>query len=160
DLYNHTFKQDGLKVLVEPPDDGNKEEPLIVRALENSLGQVVRNLIDNALTFSPKGEAASVRLKAVRGDGENEGQAIITVDDDGPGIPPDQLEKIFNRFYTQRPQGSAFGDHSGLGLAICRQIMTAHGGTIMAHNRKDADGQVIGARFTVTLPIHKPRKRK
>ncbi|HHL43073.1 MAG TPA: HAMP domain-containing protein, partial [Hellea balneolensis] len=66
DLYNHTFKQDGLKVLVEPPDDGDEEEPLIVRALENSLGQVIRNLIDNALTFSPKGEAASVRLKAVR----------------------------------------------------------------------------------------------
>ena len=59
---------------------------------------------------------------------------------------------IFNRFYTERPKGERFGTHSGLGLSISKQIVDAHGGTIMAENRKDADGKVLGARFTVRLP--------
>lgn len=68
--------------------------------------------------------------------------------DEGPGIPTENLETIFERFYTQRPSGAAFGSHSGLGLAIARQIVTAHGGHIHASNRSDR----TGARFTVDLP--------
>lgn len=162
ELYNHTFKNEGLKVVtkIEDGQDSEDKAELIVKALENSLGQVLRNLIDNALTFSPKEEGTSVRIIAKRGEGDEDGFAVIYVDDDGPGIPPDQMEKIFNRFYTQRPDGAAFGDHSGLGLAICRQIMKAHGGEISAQNRKGADGEILGARFKLTLPLDTTRKRK
>jgi two-component system sensor histidine kinase ChvG len=79
------------------------------------------------------------------------GEIVIQVDDDGPGIPPENLETIFERFYTSRPKGAAFGGNSGLGLAIARQIVEAHGGRIWADNRS-ADGKVTGARFTVALP--------
>jgi two-component system sensor histidine kinase ChvG len=80
-------------------------------------------------------------------------QAIATVEDDGPGLPAENLETIFERFYTSRPKGAAFGLHSGLGLSIARQIVTAHGGTLHAENRVDPSGQVAGARFVITLPI-------
>ena len=74
------------------------------------------------------------------------------MEDEGPGIPADNLETIFERFYTQRPAGAAFGSHSGLGLAIARQIVAAHGGHVFAENRTGEDGAVEGARFTVSLP--------
>jgi two-component system sensor histidine kinase ChvG len=80
------------------------------------------------------------------------GRVVVTVDDEGPGVPEENLETIFERFYTERPAGAAFGAHSGLGLAIARQIITAHGGRIHAENRIGAGGAVAGARFTVTLP--------
>jgi two-component system sensor histidine kinase ChvG len=76
----------------------------------------------------------------------------VTVDDEGPGVPIENLETIFERFYTARPKGQAFGGHSGLGLSIVRQIVEAHGGRVSAENRLDADGDVLGARFTVVLP--------
>ena len=161
DFYTQTKRETGVDVLAERQEGSDEAEPLIVRALEISLGQVLRNLIDNALTFSPKEGGASVRLSAVRGTDDDEGRAIITVEDDGPGIPKDDIESIFTRFYTQRPEGAAFGNHSGLGLAICRQIMDAHHGTIMAENRTDEKGKNLGARFTLRLPLHsQPRKNK
>ena len=126
------------------------DEPLYIRAYETPFAQVLRNLIDNALTFSPSDGV--VRVKAHREDK----QIIFTVDDDGPGIPPDNLETIFERFYTQRPKGASFGSHSGLGLAICRQIIEAHRGKIHAENRINEDGDVEGARFIVSLPRQRP----
>jgi two-component system sensor histidine kinase ChvG len=75
----------------------------------------------------------------------------ITVDDDGPGIPAHAFERIFERFYTDRPNQS-FGQNSGLGLSISRQIVEAHGGSVRAYNRTDADGEVLGARFVVFVP--------
>jgi two-component system, OmpR family, sensor histidine kinase ChvG len=77
---------------------------------------------------------------------------VVQVDDDGPGIPPDNLESVFERFYTSRPKGAAFGNHSGLGLSIARQIVEAHNGKIRAENRVGPGGHVQGARFTVALP--------
>ena len=158
DFYTQTQKETGVPVIYT--GDIKAEEPIIVRALENSLGQVLRNLIDNALTFSPKDQGASIRVDAKIGEGPEEQTTIITVDDDGPGIPEGELDSIFDRFYTRRPEGAAFGNHSGLGLAICRQIMTAHQGTIHAVNRVDNDGKVSGARFIVRMPLHASAGRK
>jgi two-component system sensor histidine kinase ChvG len=120
-------------------------DPLKVSAREGPLGQVIRNLIDNARSFTPPG--GEVRVTANR----ERGNVIIQVDDDGPGIPPENVETIFERFYTSRPKGAAFGGNSGLGLAIARQIVEVHGGKVWAGNRL-VDGRVVGARFTVALP--------
>ncbi len=150
DFYNQTREKQSVQVVLETP---LQDPPVIVRAMEDSLSQVLRNLIDNALTFSPDDGQASVRISYARGEGAQAGMAVIHVDDDGPGIPPENIETIFERFYTERPKGAGFGNHSGLGLAICRQIMDAHGGTINASNRKNAQGDVIGARFTLTIPL-------
>jgi two-component system sensor histidine kinase ChvG len=106
---------------------------------------VLNNLVDNARSFSPEG--GSVRI-ACRRDEED---VILTVDDDGPGIPDHALTRIFERFYTDRPN-QGFGQNSGLGLSISQQIVEAHHGSITAENRKDAAGKVLGARFTVVLP--------
>ncbi len=114
------------------------------------LGQVFRNLLDNALTFSPENGEILVSMRRGQMDGRT--SLKIHVDDQGPGIPEDNLEAVFERFYTDRPKGAAFGTHSGLGLAISRQIVRAHGGTIIARNRRNQDGDVTGARFTVELP--------
>jgi len=158
DFYTQTREEAVVGVVLTTTRDA--ETPVMVAALENSLGQVMRNLIDNALTFSPDRETASVRLAYKRGENDGEEMAIVTVDDDGVGIPKDDLEAIFRRFYTQRPKGTAFGNHSGLGLAICRQIMDAHGGSVTASNRTDATGKTVGARFTLGLPVQIVEKDK
>ena len=121
-------------------------QALVVAGIEGRLGQVFRNLISNAVSFSPPG--GTIRLSARR----ERGEVVVTVADQGPGIPPDKLEAIFSRFYSERPRGEKFGTHSGLGLSISRQIIEAHGGTIRAENQSDPDGRVTGARFTVRLP--------
>jgi two-component system sensor histidine kinase ChvG len=121
-------------------------EPITVLGREGPLGQILRNLIDNARSFSPSGDAVTVGLSRARGE------AIATVSDNGPGIPPENLETIFERFYTSRPKGTAFGGNSGLGLSIARQIAQAHGGSLRAENRVDEDGKVLCARFILTLP--------
>jgi two-component system sensor histidine kinase ChvG len=125
-------------------------EPVRVMGREGPLGQIFRNLVDNARSFSPPGDAVTVTLAHTKG------QVAATVSDNGPGIPPENLETIFERFYTSRPKGAAFGGNSGLGLSIARQIAEAHGGSIHAENRVDSHGKVLGARFTVTLPEAAP----
>jgi len=120
---------------------------IVVRGLESRLGQVFQNLISNAVSFSPDG--GKVTVTAVRQGGD----AVVTVEDQGPGIPPGKLEAIFDRFYSERPTGEAFGTHSGLGLSIAKQIVDALGGRIRAENRVGPEGGVIGARFTVRLPL-------
>ncbi len=126
--------------------DISGREAIRVIGIEDRLGQVLRNLIANAASFSPPG--GRIRLAASR-----TGDAVeIVVEDDGPGIPADKLEKIFDRFYSDRPEGEKFGTHSGLGLSISRQIVIAHGGALWAENRKRADGTVAGARFVLRLP--------
>ena len=119
------------------------------RGNATALGQVFRNLIDNARSFSRPGGEVRIFLAPPT---EKHRSAQVIVDDDGPGVPADALEKIFSRFYTKRPQGSAFGNNSGLGLAISRQIVVSHGGVIWAENRADEKGAPVGARFVVELP--------
>jgi two-component system sensor histidine kinase ChvG len=107
---------------------------------------VFRNLIDNARSFSPEGGRVTIAIETVRG---RDGAVVrATVEDQGPGIPPENLETIFERFYTLRPKGAAFGGNSGLGLSIARQIVTAHRGRIFAQNMEDG-----GARLVVEIPL-------
>ena len=119
---------------------------LVVPGIETRLSQVFRNVIGNAVSFSPP--LGTIRLMA-RHDGR---AVVVTVEDDGPGIPADKLTAIFDRFYTERPLGEKFGTHSGLGLSISKQIVEAHRGMIWAENRKDATGATLGARFCIRLP--------
>lgn len=118
---------------------------LLVRGREGPLGQVVRNLIDNALSFSPEDGVVKVIIQQAA-DGPQT-LARLLVEDYGPGIPEDKLETIFARFYTDRPKGSAFGNNSGLGLSIVRQIVATHRGEVRAENRPEG-----GARFILDLP--------
>jgi two-component system sensor histidine kinase ChvG len=119
---------------------------LRVLGMESRLGQVLRNLISNAGSFSPPGG------KIVLGAQREARMVIVWIDDQGPGIPPDKLTAIFERFYSERPKGEKFGTHSGLGLSISKQIVEAHGGTLTAENLRDEEGHVQGARFTLRLP--------
>ena len=112
----------------------------IVLGHDSRLAQVINNLIDNAVSFSPEHGKVSVAIATT------EETITITVMDEGPGIRGD-ISRIFQRFYTDRPEGENFGDHSGLGLAISKQIIDAHGGTIIAANRSDRSGALFTARL-------------
>ncbi len=120
-----------------------------VNGREGPLGQVFRNIIDNGRSFAP--ESGEVRV-ALAASHDAALPILITFEDDGPGIPDENLETIFQRFYTSRPKGTTFGRNSGLGLSISRQIIDAHHGRIWAENRKDDEGKCIGARFSILLP--------
>jgi len=121
------------------------DEPVIVRGSEHRLAQVFENLLTNALSFSPPQGAVLIRVTQDRDN------AVVTVSDEGPGIPENKLEAIFERFYTERPKHEDYGSHSGLGLSIARQIVDAHKGIIYAENIRDESGAVKGAQFTVKL---------
>ncbi|MEM9421393.1 MAG: HAMP domain-containing sensor histidine kinase, partial [Pseudomonadota bacterium] len=150
-LYNATAKDGHVPVRLLGKET---EEPFIVFGSPSTLGQVFRNLIDNALSFSPQG--GSVRMTLAEATDEDGPVVKVAVADDGPGIPTENLDHIFDRFYTKRPDGAAFGNNSGLGLAICRQVAKSHGGMIWAENRMNTDGITpAGAVFYVTLPIKK-----
>ena len=151
DFANETKKDSAPHIrleVVRPPY--GLDQPFTILGHDNRLGQVVRNLVDNAASFSPPGSTVTVRLRRLAR------QVEFRVDDEGPGINPDQMSRIFDRFYTDRPPGY-FGKNSGLGLSISRQIVEAHGGKITAANRHAAatgsdPPLVLGARFTVRLP--------
>jgi two-component system sensor histidine kinase ChvG len=145
-----TTPADGPKIQlhIAPGDPG----AYVVLGHDSRLGQVMNNLLDNARSFSPKGGTVRVTARPV-GD-----TVEIMVDDEGPGIRVDQFERIFERFYTDRPEQEAFGQNSGLGLSISKQIVEALRGTILAENRTRPGKEpgsppvVLGARFTVRLP--------
>ena len=148
DMYNDTGTSGGHTLSFEADLGARTKEPLMVKGVNTRLGQVLRNLIDNALSFSPaEGE---VSIKATR----RKSTIRIAIEDQGPGIPPESLEKIFDRFHTDRPD--SFGSNSGLGLSIARQIVEAHSGHLWAENILE-DPKVsdtpIGARFIVELPV-------
>jgi len=121
--------------------------PFAAHGHDGRYGQVFRNVVDNALSFSPRGSKIVIEL----GREPRKGPFVVTIDDEGPGIPEDNLESIFQRFYSERPS-EHFGQHSGLGLSICRQIMETYGGSITATNRRAPDGRILGARFAIKVP--------
>ncbi len=147
DMVNHYALSAASKAGVEVELRISANPPFAAHGHDGRYGQVVRNVIDNALSFSPRGTRLVIELTRE----PRNGPFVITIDDEGPGIPEDNLESIFRRFYSERP-AEHFGQNSGLGLSICRQIMETYGGMITASNRRSADNRVIGARFTLRIP--------
>ena len=147
--------KEGARVTLDISPAPGLRQPYFVMGHDSRLGQVMTNLIENARSFSPANCSVRVALRRARrklADRVYRDGIEIVVDDDGPGIPEHALERIFERFYTDRPE-QGFGQNSGLGLSISRQIVEAHRGEITARNRTHAvSGKVLGARFIVWLP--------
>jgi two-component system sensor histidine kinase ChvG len=150
-VVNVTNERHDDGVSVDLRFEGARPDGLFVLGHDSRLGQVVDNLIDNARSFSSPGSAVNVLCRRAKNDID------IIVEDDGPGVPPESMEKIFERFYTHRPH-QAFGQNSGLGLSISKQIVEAHDGHIWVENCRvltaatDELPEIRGARFTVRLP--------
>jgi len=134
----------GIDFIADLPDT-----PIMVMGLEGRLAQVFVNLITNAISFCEDGDAIRVWARA------KENRVLVVVEDTGPGIPDNALSKVFQRFYSERPE-QQFGNNSGLGLAISKQIVEAHGGVIWAENIRPTEADMtsdpLGARFVVGLP--------
>ncbi|MBO0346495.1 sensor histidine kinase [Roseibium sp. CAU 1637] len=147
---NERTREEGAEVILTIAD-GPGDKAFWVAGHDTRLSQVFANLLDNARSFSPTD--GTVRIGLAR----ESKRLRITVDDDGPGIRAEDTNRIFERFYTDRPDGEGFGNNSGLGLSISRQIIEAHGGRITAENRfelnkKTGESVTSGARFNITLP--------
>ena len=138
-------REKGVDFITDFPAD-----TIRINGLEGRLAQVFVNLITNAISFCDSGDAVRVWAR------KRENRVLIVVEDTGPGIPEAALTKVFKRFYSERPTGD-FGNHSGLGLAISKQIIEAHGGVIWAENirptQADITSEPLGARFVVGLPV-------
>ncbi len=148
-LAEETAGPDSAKVALTVGEGG--DDAFLVLGHDTRLSQVFNNLIDNARSFSPPGGTIAISLRR-RGN-----EVEIRVEDSGPGIRAEKIERIFERFYTDRPEGESFGQNSGLGLSISQQIVEGHGGTIWGENITETDRQtgetrVRGARFVVRLP--------
>lgn len=139
----------GRKLDVDFNLDLPSKGDILVQGIESRLGQIFLNLVDNAVSFVP--EDGKVRITAEK-DGP---RWVFQVEDNGPGIPENKIGTIFERFYSERPDREEFGEHSGLGLSISKQIIDAHDGQLYADNIYDAQGQKSGARFTVILNVAK-----
>lgn len=142
EVYRATARDGAPEIRLDLPERGS----LIAQAVEDRLVQVLQNLVANAVSFTPP--KGVIRIAAAAG----KNSVTVTVEDEGPGIPPGKEDEIFERFYSERPAGEAFGQHSGLGLSISRQIVEAVGGALRAGNIPGPDGSVLGARFTIALP--------
>lgn len=144
--YAQLQRENGARIVFERPFHAE----YFVNAQPSALGQVFRNLLDNARSFSPPDGEVRVSIDA------DQNEVRIRIDDQGPGIPPENLESIFRRFYTERPAGTEFGNNSGLGLSISKQIVESYGGRIWGENRladpADPESPRRGARFVVALP--------
>lgn len=145
DHLGHEAEGKGVDFITDFPG-----EPIVIQGLESRLAQVFVNLITNAISFCEDGDAIRVWVRC------RENRVLVVVEDTGPGIPESALTKVFTRFYSERPE-THFGNNSGLGLAISKQIVEAHGGVIWAENihPTDADptSDPLGARFVVGLPV-------
>ncbi|WP_413993533.1 stimulus-sensing domain-containing protein [Labrys okinawensis] len=148
DVFNSVERDDGVKVRLAIPM-GLPATALFATGHDSRLGQVINNLVDNARSFSPRNGEVRINLRRNKNDIE------IAVEDDGPGVPEHALERIFERFYTDRPEEQGFGQNSGLGLSISKQIIEAHGGKLWVENRKNGE-EMLGARFVVRLPAAAP----
>ncbi|AJC77310.1 sensor histidine kinase ChvG [Rhizobium etli bv. phaseoli str. IE4803] len=127
----------------------NIKTRFVVNGHDLRIGQIITNLIENARSFVPeKGGKITVRLVRTRS------RCVTTIEDNGPGIQAENIDRIFERFYTDRPESEGFGQNSGLGLSISRQIAEAHGGSLRAENITDGEsGRILGARFILALPL-------
>jgi two-component system sensor histidine kinase ChvG len=138
-------KSKGIEYATDLPAD-----PIVINGLEARLAQVFVNLITNAISFCEEGDAIRVWVR------QRDQRVLVVVEDTGPGIPEQALTKVFKRFYSERPE-EHFGNNSGLGLAISKQIVEAHGGVIWAENIRPTEADVtsepLGARFVVGLPV-------
>ena len=145
DYLGHEAHAKGIEFITDLPST-----PIIIEGLESRLAQVFVNLVSNAISFCEHGDAIRIWAR------KRENRVLVVVEDTGPGIPEQALTKIFNRFYSQRPEND-FGNNSGLGLAISKQIVEAHGGVIWAENIRPTDVDItsepLGARFVVGLPV-------
>ena len=121
--------------------------PVLVRIAVDRIVQILDNLLTNAASFSPPDGHIDFAVSA------SKGKAIVTITDQGPGIPDNKLKAIFDRFYSERPSGEGFGQHSGLGLSISLKIAEAHGGSMEAFNVKNEKGVIIGAGMRLLLPL-------
>lgn len=146
-LVSFTNEVHGKKINVELALPPKGYGPLMIEGHDSRLGQVLNNLIDNARSFVPE-VGGKILVSAIK----DQGEIIIKVEDNGPGIDPAAIERIFRRFYTDRPAHEAFGGNSGLGLSITKQIVEVHNGTIHAENIVTKDNARAGARFVVRLP--------
>ena len=146
EVHEATQEDDVAPLEFHAPETPDGPDPLVVLGKETRLVQVFQNLIGNAASFSPPSGRILIRAERQGPD------VVLSVEDEGPGVPDGKLAAIFDRFYSERPVGEKFGTHSGLGLSISKQIVEAHGGSIWAENRRDDAGQVSGARFCVRLP--------
>ncbi len=149
-IYHDAGSLNGVGLTLDVRAGSRDETDLNVLGIETRLGQVMQNLIENAISFSPNG--GSVRITVGLERQKTSPFISVRVEDDGPGIPEEALQKIFQRFYTQRPAEEEFGNNSGLGLSISEQIVEIHHGRIWAENRSRPDGSIAGAKFTVLLP--------
>ena len=127
----------------------NIKTRFVVNGHDLRIGQIIANLIENARSFVPEqGGKITVRLMRTRS------RCVTTIEDNGPGIQAENIDRIFERFYTDRPESEGFGQNSGLGLSISRQIAEAHGGSLRAENIVNGEsGEVLGARFILALPV-------
>jgi len=149
-LTNEVPRDDDVSVTLSFEHVPGAPAGYVILGNDSRLSQVIDNLVENARSFSPPGGIIRIICRRLRTEVE------IVIDDEGPGIPPDALNRIFERFYTDRPE-QGFGQNSGLGLSISRQIVEGHGGRIWAENRMTsvepgAPPLVAGARFIVRLP--------
>lgn len=147
-------RKKNVKIDLQIDNKNNIKDPFIITGHDLRIGQVITNLIENARSFvaSDSGEI-KVRLSRTKD------RCIIRIDDNGPGIQAEDIDRIFERFYTDRPLSEGFGQNSGLGLSISRQIAEAHNGTLKAENLLDEYGVVSGARFTLSLPAANANER-
>jgi two-component system sensor histidine kinase ChvG len=147
-ISSERFTSEKLNIIIE-----DTALQYLVHGNENRLMQVVRNLVDNAETFSPEDKPITIRCKS------DQHSVYIIVEDEGGGIPDPKLKTIFDRFYTERPSTERFGTHSGLGLSICKQIVEAHYGNIWAENIYSITKHKTGARLIIALPKAKALKQ-
>lgn len=145
-IYQLQHHYDQLDVPIEITDKTAGKYFILGR--KEKLLQVFTNIVDNALSFSHKGDTVSILIHAISD------QVTISVQDMGVGLPDKKLEKIFERFYSDRPKKEGAEHHSGLGLSIVKQIIKAHDGVIEAENLKNSDGEITGASFNITFPIY------
>ena len=141
--FNNDLLNSNKNIQIKINNSNLNGSKLNVLGVESKLEQIIANVLDNAISFSPPNSKILVACNTKKKD------AQIIIEDEGPGFNEKNIDKVFNRFYSNRPE--KFGEHSGLGLNIVKNIIELHGGSIIASNQT---GNTKGARIEVLLPIY------